>query len=81
MIGHSSNTLIPPAVLDLVPGEYTVEEPCLYCDDYSDSGSDDEEPRAVSADSSYNIALYFQPTVLDCSFLLLVQLQATTSIG
>ncbi|KAL5256403.1 hypothetical protein ACHWQZ_G011587 [Mnemiopsis leidyi] len=48
VIGHSSTTLIPPAVLDLVPGEYIVEEPCLYCDDYSDSGSDDEEPRALS---------------------------------
>ena len=46
MIGHSSTTLIPPGVLDLIPGEYVVEEPCLYCDNYSDDEGD-EEPRAV----------------------------------
>ena len=48
MIGHSSTTLIPPGVLDLLPGVYNVEEPCLYCDDYSDYSDDDStEPRAV----------------------------------
>ena len=47
MIGHSSTTQIPPGVLDLIPGEYHVEEPCLYCDDYSESESDEGEPRAV----------------------------------
>ncbi|XP_063674787.1 uncharacterized protein LOC134811692 isoform X2 [Bolinopsis microptera] len=48
VIGHSSTTQIPPAVLDLIPGEYHVEEPCLYCDDYSESESDEGEPRALS---------------------------------
>jgi len=48
VIGHSSTTQIPPGVLDLIPGEYHVEEPCLYCDDYSESESDEGEPRALS---------------------------------
>jgi len=48
VIGHSLTTLIPPGVLDLVPGEYTMEEPCLYCDDCSDDGTDDWEPRTMS---------------------------------
>jgi len=43
VIGHTFTTLLPPDVIDLKVGEYSLEEVCLYCDDDSDDENEGDD--------------------------------------
>lgn len=57
VIGHSFTTLIPPLVIDMVPGEHVIEEPCLYCgdEDYEDFEDNDRSVMYLSIFRFLNI--------------------------